>query len=182
MLARMQLSRKPLVSNHRLARYLAWTGALLAWFARGQPARTRADARHQRRYGHLGIAALTRFVRNVIILRAIQLLCPYASVSARRRIERPAATPFGCKLGRSPRRRLRPFAGGWLRRQLKVRGNFAQRVAHLISALRHYRGLAAYLAWKRRRFVWKCAIILVWSAPARIGGVLTPAPLAADSS
>ena len=39
-------------------------------------------------------------------------------------------------------------------------------------------GLLAF-TWKRRRFVWKC---LVWSAPARIGGVFAPAPLAADSS
>ncbi|HYD87189.1 MAG TPA: hypothetical protein VEA80_06930 [Vitreimonas sp.] len=176
----MQPSR-PIVSDHRLARLIAWLGAVLAWCALGRPTRTRAQARRHKRYSALGIADLAHFVRNVVILRAVQLLDPQIA-PARRRTSRPAHIPTGCKLGKERRLTLRRFGGVWLRRMLMSRGSFAAKVAHLIQALRHYSGLAAYVAWRRRRFTRRCAIIPARPRVARVVSRAAPAPHLVDTS
>jgi len=85
----MQLQRTPI--QHRLARFILWLSVLLAWFAAGAPHQALASQRHRRRYSALTIEKLTRAVRNIIVIRAAQLLLPYQ----RARVQRHANAPIG---------------------------------------------------------------------------------------
>ncbi len=151
------IAQRPIISAHRLARLVAWLAGVLAWFALGAPHATPAQRRHHARHGHVGIATLRRAVAAIIIVRAAQLLPARLP-----RIRRDFAPP-GFKR-RLHHIRLRAIGGVWLRRYLNRRGSFVEQVKHLIEALRHARGLAAGLAWRRRRGLTRLRPLLLISA------------------
>jgi len=176
----MQLQRKPLCSEHRLARFTLWLGVLLAWFAAGALNRSIASQRHHRRYGAFTIGTLTHAVRNIILIRAAQLLRP----APRARVQRRTNARPGFRQA-APRHYLsmRIVAGAALRRQLRSRGSFIQRVMHLITVLRRVDVLAARLADRRRRPFTRLRAITPVTPPSHAVRVICKsAPVAADSS
>ncbi|MGQ0532594.1 MAG: hypothetical protein ACT4OF_07885 [Caulobacteraceae bacterium] len=153
-------SKSAIISGHRLARLVAWLMAVLAWFAIGAPRKTRAQRRRYPRLGEITIASLRHAVRNVIIMRAAQLLPQSPS-----RFARPGFAPPGfrrCYARATPR----AVTGVWLRRYLYARGSFIAQVRQLIEVLRHYRGLGAALAWRRRFGLTRLRPIIPISPPA----------------
>lgn len=153
----------PIISNRRLARLALWLLAVLAWFVLG-------DRHHQRR-AHITFDKIERAVRDLILIRAAQILGPRKTKPRRHH-------------GQTPTRiSLRAVGGSWLRRRLRTRGDLFARAAKLLAALRDWRDLGAELA--RRR-----AAGLTRLAPARLiadlaAPVHAPAPLtlcAADTS
>jgi hypothetical protein len=115
-------------------------------------------------------------VSDLIIIRACQLLRPRQH-GAKRDFAPPGFRRRLCK-----RLSNRAVGGVWLRRHLNVRGNFVTQVRRLIEALRHIRGLAACLAWRRRSGMTRVSPIILTraiSAPLRARSV---APATADSS
>jgi hypothetical protein len=172
----MQHRAPILISEHRLARLAALLGAVLAWFALGAPRRTASQQRHHRRYGEVAIGRLRRAVCDLIIIRAAQLL-PERTPRAWRDFASPG---FRCRRNGCT---CRAIGGVWLRRHLNVRGGFIAQVRHLIEALRHYRGLGAALAWRRRFGLSRLRSILMiapeaWAVVSRC----TPGVFATDSS
>ncbi|MEZ5958152.1 MAG: hypothetical protein R3C27_13185 [Hyphomonadaceae bacterium] len=126
------MSSPPLITNHRLARLAVWLLALLAWFALGGHGSER-----QRRRAETSFTKIERAVRNLIIIRAAQLLPPRTTRPRRRHGFKP------------PRIRLRAVAGVWLRRRLRTRGDLVTRAAQLLAALRNWREFAGALARRR---------------------------------
>jgi hypothetical protein len=172
----MQHRAPILISEHRLARLAAWLGAVLAWFALGAPRQTASQQRHHRRYGGVAIGRLRQAVCNLIIIRAAQLLPE--------RTPRPwrdfASPGFRCRRNGCTNRAI---GGVWLRRHLNVRGGFIAQVKHLIEALRHYRGLGAALAWRRRLGLSRLRSILMIAPEAQpVVSRCAPAVFATDSS
>jgi hypothetical protein len=172
-------SQSTLISEHRLARFVAWLGGFLLWLATGAPRTTRAHQRRHQRYRHIGAGALVRAVRDLVIIRAAQLM-PEAPPSTRPRHD---FAPAGFTARVAVPATLRAIAGVWLRRRLKIRGSFAEQVAHLIEALKHIRGLGAWLAWRRRRRLTRLRpIVLVRPPRARMSSLTQDVPAAQDSS
>lgn len=175
----MQLKRIPICSEHRLARLILWLGALLFWFAAGALHRNHASQRHHRRYGAHTIETLTHAVRNIILIRAAQLLKP----APRARVQRRANAQPGFRQRAAPRPSMRAVAGAALRRALRSRGSFIQRVLRLIAVLRRVDALAVRLAHRRRRPFTRLRAITPIAPPRyAVRGVCTCAPIAADSS
>jgi hypothetical protein len=144
--------------------------ALLAWFAFG----VLITRRHRKR--QVGIATLRQAVRNIILIRAAQLLAPPAA-----RVSRNVA-PASFRYWRR-RASLRVITGVWLRRRLNTHGDFRAQVQHLLDALRNWRALAAELAVCRRRGLTRLVSIKLApliAAPIRAGW--PPALPAADTS
>ncbi len=176
----MQLKRIPICSEHRLARFILWLGALLFWFAAGALHQNRASQRHHRRHGALKIETLTHAVRNIILIRAAQLLKPLP----RARVPRRANARPGFRQA-APRhyQSMRIVAGAALRRQLRSRGPFIQRAMHLITVLRRVDVLAARLANRRRRPFTRLRAITPIAPPNHTARVIcASAPIAADTS
>lgn len=153
----------PIISNHRLARLALWLLAVLAWFVLG-------DSHHQRRAG-VTFAKIERAVRDLIVIRAAQVLGPRRTKPRRHHGRKP------------PRISQRAVGGSWLRRRLRIRGDIVARAAKLISAIRNWRALAAQLA--RRRAAGLTRLAAAWLAVAGAAPALVPAPAApcaADTS
>lgn len=175
----MQLQRSPLCSEHRLARFILWLGVLLAWFAAGALQRSAASQRHHRRYGALTIETLTRAVRNIILIRAAQVLKP----NPRHQVRGRANARPGFRQSSWRRPSLRAIAGVELRRILRNRGSFIGRVIHLIAILRRVDALAARLAHRRQRPFTRLRAITPIAPPNHaVRTICTSAPVAADSS
>lgn len=159
-------SPPPLISNHRLARLALWLLALLAWFAIGGKGSDR-----QRRRAGISFDKIERAMRNVIIIRAAQLMPPRKLKPRRHHAHKP------------PRMRLRAIAGVWLRRRVRTRGDLVTRATQLLAVLRSWRELGAALA--RRRVGGLTRLARAWSAHesiAPIPGLAGLAPCAADTS
>lgn len=155
----------PPISNHRLARLALWLLALLAWFACG-----RIGERQRRRYGEVSTKKIERAVRDLIIIRAAQLL-----TTRKRGARRYHANPV--------RTSLRAVAGVWLRRRLRTQGDVIARTQHLLAALRNWRALAAELAYRRCKGLTRLAPINFQPEPTAPVCVLAfAAPAAADTS
>ncbi|HYD88777.1 MAG TPA: hypothetical protein VEA80_14980 [Vitreimonas sp.] len=168
------------MTEHRLARFTIWLAAVLAWFALGAPLRTRAHRRHKSSYGHYTRTKLIHAVRNIVLIRA-------AALRAHRpeplRTYRPGHVAPGFRRARLSGSNLRRVAGGWLRRKLKVRGSMIAQALHLIEALRCVRGLAAFVAWRRRKpRAHFCAIVAVRPPAQSVRVLAVYAPAAVDSS
>ena len=174
---RVIMQSRPIITAHRFARLVAWLGAVLMWCALGRPLQGAAHRRHHRRYGNVGIVTLRRAVLDLIIIRAAELLGPrpsrnrrdFAPRGFRRRISKPAPS--------------RVVAGAWLRRRRKIRGSFIAQVRRLIEALRHLRGLAAHLAWRRRGGLTRVSpILLICAITSPLRTCAATAPASADTS
>lgn len=164
-------------SAHRLARFIAWLGAVLAWLALGAPCFTAAQRRHRQRYGHLDAGALTRALRNLVIIQAAQFFSDRNS-TRRYRFRPPAGVRRDAR-----KQTLRAVGGAWLRRKLRVRGGLLKVVLHLIEALRHLRGLGARLAWRLRRGMTRLApLIIATPRTQAVADVYARAVALADSS
>jgi hypothetical protein len=155
----------PTISNNRLARLALWLLALLAWFACG-----RIGQRQRRRYGEVSVKKIEHAVRDLIIIRAAQLLTTRKR-SARRYHANPVRTS------------LRAVAGVWLRRRLRTQGDLSARAQHLLAVLRNWRALAAELAHRRRKGLTRLApITLRPELTAPVCVLAFSAPAAADTS
>jgi len=156
-------SPPPIISNHRLARLALWLLALLAWFALGGQGGER-----QRRRANISFDKIERAVRDLILIRAAQLLPPRKSKPRRHH----ALTPL--------RVRLRAVGGSWLRRRLSTRGDLITRAAQLLAALRNWRELAAKLA--RRRAVGLTRLVSTWFAAEHAVPLCAPAASAVHAA
>jgi hypothetical protein len=139
---------------------------MLAWFALGGQGNDR-----QRRRAAISFDKIERAVRNVIIIRAAQLMAPRKFKPQRRHAQRP------------PRLSLRAIGGAWLRRRLRTHGDLIRRTAQLLAALRNWRALGAELARRRARGLTRLA--RAWFAADRPTPAFVPAPVtpcAADTS
>lgn len=160
------MSSPPIISNHRLARLALWLLALVAWFALGGQRSER-----QRRRANISFDKVERAVRDLILIRAAQLLPPRKAKPRRHNAPKP------------PPVRLRAAGGVWLRRRLSKRGDLVTRAAQLLAALRNWRELAAALA--RRRAAGLTRLVRSWFAcdpaiPQRV--LAASAAHAADTS
>jgi hypothetical protein len=73
----MNPSRTPIITEHRLARLIAWTRLALAWVAMLMfSAAPKVSTRRLERFANLSLDSLARRVRNLIIIRAVQFLNP----------------------------------------------------------------------------------------------------------
>lgn len=166
------------ITKHRLARLIAWAGAMLAWigvmlFA---PAPPRARRRHIRcRYGLLSLDAMARMVRNLIICRMHRARRP------RRRANPPWRdfAPAGFVRRTRPRQLVRAFAGADLRRRLRHRDPRG-RLGLLIAALADIDAFAARLA--RRRLTRIFGLRLTHAIAEPIAALSMQAPALADTS
>ncbi len=165
------------MNEHHLARAIAWAMAVFAWVIAGMPNHTSAGRRHHKRYAGVRVSQLRAFVRNVVLIRAAQLLNPRPAVWSRN------TAPAGFARRRA-RMTLRRVAGGWLRRRLNCDGSFVEQIVHLLAALRDWRSLAAKLARRRRkrRLTRLCPILIVRPPVSPLASVTAPAPAYADSS
>lgn len=140
---------------------------MLAWFALGGLGNDR-----QRRRAEISFDKIERAVRNVIIIRAAQLMAPRKLKPRRRHAYKP------------PRISLRSIGGAWLRRRLHTRGDPITRATQLLAALRNWRALGAQLA--RRRATGLTRLARAWFAADRPTPAFVPAapvtPCAADTS
>ncbi|ANP46134.1 hypothetical protein ATE48_09490 [Candidatus Viadribacter manganicus] len=102
------------ISDLRLARFVAWLSALLAWVALGAPKRSPSEQRRGSRYGGVTITRLRHAVRHIIILHAAKLL-PRRPRHVWRNF---ALSGLRCRKGRCTQR---VAAGVWLRRRLNVK-------------------------------------------------------------
>jgi len=171
----MQLPKRHL-TKHRRARLIAWTLAMLAWFAWVFSAGGAPKRRHMRqRYGFISLDGLARNVALLIIVRAAEL----------GGVRRYRSNPFFSRLRgrhRWPRHITRSIIGARLRRALKHR-DFTTRVAILARALRRLDAWAERHARRRRRGMtrlWPMRAAPTSAAPL-VTLAVTPAFLA-DSS
>lgn len=152
---------------------------MLAWIARLLLAPRPARRRHiRRRYSLVSLTALSRLVRNLIIVRAVAL----ADVRDRRA---PPPRNFA-RAGFRRRMRLsnlaRAAAGSRLRRMLRHR-DAGQHIAMLLDALANLDAHAAMLARRARRGLTRLRpLTLAAPSPNALGGVPPPPPAAADTS
>ncbi len=175
----MHPTQTPIISAHRLARFIIWLSAVLAWFALGRPARTAAEQRHQARYACLTRTRLLHAVRNVILIRAALLLKLQRRAPAHRR-------PLNARPGFRRAQRgnhLRAVGGAWLRRKLKVRGGLIEQALHLLAVLRHLTAFVTRFARLRRHGLTHQVAIICASPRADLVRDLAAPPLcAADTS
>jgi hypothetical protein len=152
---------------------LGWIALML--FAADPPASRR---RHIRRYGFFDLARMRGLVRNLIIIRAGQLVPRRA---ASRRCFGNAAS--GVRQRTRPRCLYRAAAGARLRRRLRARGGQAAVIAHLLAVLADIDALAAGVARRfRRRLTRLFPLVAVRPPHEAASSLAAPAPWFADSS
>jgi hypothetical protein len=175
----MHPKQTPIISAHRLARLIIWFAGVLAWFAYGCAVHTAAERRRHARYGAWSQTRLIRTVRNIIIIRAAQLLAFPRRSKLR---THPLNAPQGCR--RAMRGNLlRAVGGAWLRRKLKVRGGLIAQALHLLAVLRQLNTFVVRFARLRRNGLTRpAAIICVAPRADLMRDYFAPAPSAADSS
>jgi hypothetical protein len=175
----MKPNKTSLPTEYRLARLAAWALAVIAWLLHcpGLP-RTAADRRHQRRYAHVTIRKLQRFIAHLIIFHALQFLP--VRPGPRRRLNHARA---GFQRRIRPRLTLRRVGGVWMRPRLAVSGSFAEQLAQLAARLRDWRKLGAAFARHRAKGLARlCPIIIVRAPHDQVRTLAAPPAFAADSS
>jgi hypothetical protein len=148
----MQTITQPHIAEHRLARFVTWGQAMLAWLATMLFTETLLP-RHRQRFSMLTL--MPRFVECLLVLRASRVLR-----RARRAHTRPANTPAGFTRS-SPTRgqTLRAAIGANLRRRLRPH-DLAARFAIWFEALANLDAFAAPLVRRaKRRLTRLCALI-----------------------
>jgi hypothetical protein len=170
----MNSSRTPICTTHRLARLIAWTRLVLAWVAMLMfSAAPKINARRLGRFANLSLDSLARRVRNLIIIRAAQLMNP-----RRRAKQRFNFAASGFTRRTIPRQLLRSIGGSRLRRALG-HCDPAARISMLLEALRDIDALARRIA----RYLTRLAPIIAVQPPQDAARTLAAfAPRAADSS
>ncbi|MGD9982277.1 MAG: hypothetical protein AB7H66_13125 [Hyphomonadaceae bacterium] len=163
------------LSQHRRARLIAWTLAMLAWLAWVFVADRAPSRRHMRqRYGLISLDRLARKVALLILVRAGEL------AHKRRR-----ANPFLARCrgrARQPRHICRSIIGSRLRRALKHR-DFTTRITILTDALRRLDVWARRYVRQMRRGLTRLWPIRAKPAPsAPLSTLAAPGIFFADSS
>jgi len=162
-------AHRRILTQHRFQRLVLWTLAMLSWFAAVLLSRRPITKRHLYRRGDVSLAWLRLRVRDLLIIRAAEMLG--------RVIRRP-----NWRNARMPSHFRRSLVGARLRRALKHKDP-ATHIAKLVAVLRnldaHAAELARHIRTRRRRLCHKAPSIApavaLFGAPA-----LTPA--LADSS
>lgn len=170
----MTPSRSTPISAQRLTRLTAWTRLALMWFAMFllAPAAL-TNIRRLNRFGFLSLDDLTRCVRDLIVIRAAQIMR-----TPPQRRQRFDYAPPGFRRRMQPRQLIRAAAGARLRRALRHR-DMATRISILLASLRDLDGFARAIARKLTRL----APILACAPPRESVRILAcVAPYAADSS
>ena len=161
---------RPILTQHRIQRYILWTLALLSWIAAVLAGR-HANARHVAQRGDVSLAWLTHRVANLMMIRAAHIG------------RLPRCTPKYWRHGRDLRRRhlRRSILGAKLRRVLKHR-DLRQHITQLIAVLRNLDAYAAQLAHniRHRRRVWR--IMPPIAEAVAVHGAPASSPALADSS
>jgi hypothetical protein len=164
---------RPIITAQRYARLIAWTQLVLMLFA-GLIARAAPiSTRRLERYGHISLDMLARRIRNLIILRAFQIMRP-------RRMPRQRFNHAHAGFTRRiiPRQFLRSFGGSRLRRALRHRDP-AARISILLAALQRIDAFARTIT----RYMTRLAPIIPLAPPCEaIPAFVAPAPSPADSS
>ncbi len=167
------------LSQHRLARLIAWALAMLAWVAdallgEGAPHRRRL----RQRGGFFSLDRLARFTCRLALARAADIV----GLRARQRAIRNAA-PSGFRRRTTPRALLRACIGSRLRRAVK-RGDVAARIRFLRAALSDIDAFARRYTVPRalRRLTKLCAIVPIAPRTEAMLGPPAPSPACADSS
>lgn len=170
----MQLPPKPRLSRHQRARLIAWTLALLLWFARVLPAGLAPARRHIRqRCAFFDLNWIARWISGLVLLRAHEL----AGLSRR---TPPPLYRYGRR--RKPASFLRSAFGARLRRALKHR-DVATRISILIDALRRLDAFAARFTKRlQRKFTRLWPILATQGAQRAPTAEPAPALCADDSS
>jgi hypothetical protein len=169
----------PIISAHRFTRLVLWLEGVLAWFALGCPARNAAERRHHARLGGLSRTRLIHTVRNVIIIRAAEIVALKRSfrTSGRRPLNVAPGfrrAPFG--------NLLRSVGGVWLRRKLKVRGGIVAQALHLLAVLRQLHAIAVRFARLRRHGLTRPRAIICCAPRADAVFDLVAPPMRADDT
>lgn len=170
----MTSSRSTPISARRLARLTAWTRLVLVWFAMFLFAPSPPDnLRRVNRFGFLSLDALALCVRDLIVIRAAQMIA--AAPQRRPRLDY-ATTGFRRRL--HPRQLIRAAAGARLRRALRHHDP-ATRISILLAALRDLDRFARAIARKLTRLT---PIVIAAPRAVRLCTQIQPIPCAADSS
>ncbi len=168
----MKLHR-PVLTPHRLQRYILWTLAMLSWFAAVLFDNRTINTRRFHQRGHISIAWLTRMVSALIIIRALHMIG---------RSPRPRHRYWMRGRDTRPSHFQRSLFGARLRRLLKHKDP-ATHMAQLTRVLRNLDTHAAHLARcirGRRRRLFRTVPPL---APAvALYGAPASSPAFADSS
>lgn len=161
------------ITAHRISRLIAWTRLVLAWFASVLVTAAPITKRRLNRFGHVLLNSLARHVRNLIILRSVEILRPRA-----RRNQRRNFAPAGFERRITPRHFLRSLGGSRLRRAFRHKDR-ATRISILLEALANIDTLARRVG----RYLTRLAPIIATAPPHQPTRSLTSlAPCAADSS
>jgi hypothetical protein len=167
------------LSQHRIARLVAWALAMLYWvagvlFVEGVGGRRRL----RQRGSYLWLDRLARFTCRLAIIRAVEI----TGIRPRPRVVRNTA-PAGFRRRIVRRTPLRACIGACLRKALK-QGDLAARVGFLAAALADIDAFARrYLTARAlRRLTKLCATVLFAPPAAVLLGSPAPSPACADSS
>jgi hypothetical protein len=167
------------LSQHRLARLVAWALAMLAWVAHALLGESAPHRRRLRqRGGFFSLDRLARFACRLALARAAEIV----GLRSRPRAIRNTA-PSGFRRRTAPRALLRACIGSRLRKALK-RGDIATRIRVLRAALSDIDAFARRYAVPRalRRLTKLCAIVPIAPSGAALLGAPAPSPAVADSS
>jgi hypothetical protein len=169
----MQLYR-PVLTQHRLQRFVLWTLVMLSWLAAILFGHRKLDARRAHQRGDVSLHSLTRLVTALLLVRALHIVG---------RAPNRRCVPYWLR-GRDkiPTHFRRSFLGAKLRRRL-THPDPATHIAQLIALLRNLDKHAAHLAHcmlHRRRRLWRRVPAI--ASAALILGVPAPTPAFADSS
>ena len=163
-------SPPPRIGVQRLKRIALWALLMLSWIAAVLGGAT-PKRRHLAQRGDARLDEMTRLVRSLVILRAVEIAPP-------RRTRRTLRFT-------RPRRQLqglvRTCAGSALRRALRARDPL-QRVQRLLAALRQRDVLAARLLRRLKRGLTRLAPIAAAARNQTLRTLSAPPPCAADSS
>lgn len=160
---------RPIVTKHRLRRDALWALAMLSWLAAVLfGALTPSLRQLAQRCDALSLRALTRLVRDLLIVRALHI----AGRPPRR------GRMHYWRRGRDLRRRhwVRSLLGARLRRRLK-HNDLATHIAQLIPVLRNLDAYAARLARRLRRLhrLWRTVPPIAPAECVRMLAATTPA-------
>jgi len=171
----MKQSRSTLCTEQRLARFITWARLMLGWVAMLMfSIGFKPDTRRLRRHGSVSVDGLARMVRNLIIIRASQIMPAPTLRAPPRRNFAPAG--FTRRLER--RQFLRSCAGSRLRRALRGRDP-ATRISVLLAALRDIDALARLV---KRRLTRLRPVLPTEPPHDALRTLAIHAPCAADSS
>lgn len=167
------------LTQHRRARIVAWTLAMLAWiasvlFTKRAPSRRRI----RQRYGLFSLRALTRLVCDLATVRALEM------TQIRRRPPKVRNTAgAGFRRRTRPRALARAIVGARLRKAFK-RGAVAERIQFLIAALSDIDAFARHYFVPRalRRLTKLWAVVPIAPAAEPILRASAPSPAIANSS